>query len=591
MIRRRLSRLPESTNALLSVAAVIGRHFDLDLLARAAGVDDDAVLDLVEMALVSGLVVESEEVVGRFGFSHALVRETLYEGLSAIRRARVHARVGEGLECLPRPADDAAHAIDLAHHFWQAVPVLGAARALPHVLRGAGVAEALFDYHLAERLARAAIDMGGGFPARLVLGKALVGQRRGDEAEELLSSLGADSATDTERALVALTRAPNLIFNLGRPDDADAVLQEAHEDIGDASSREELTLLRAEFFMWTNKHGEALEIVGPFVDREDISDRGLLRAINAAVANMLVIGRIEECLAQCDRGLEVARQLVGELPFAEPWLTTVKCTALCDSGRITEGAILAEHQYQGALQARRYSAAASLAIPYVRGATFRGRMRTAQLRSAEVVPLLRKHEALAYLPFVLGYLAHAAVLLGDLAAADVAIAQAQEVGTMMMHRHVILRGQAWISAARGETSTAQALALEGAESAREVGTNTIEATLLHEAVRLGAAAAVMDRLAEVATSVDGRLIPTYAAHARAVVNEDGVALDTVAAAFAEMGAMLLAAEAAAEAAACHRRAGLAGPAEASLCRARALAALCEGAVSPALAALNQGSAR
>jgi DNA-binding SARP family transcriptional activator len=587
VIRRRLSRLPESTNALLSVGAIIGRHFDLDLLARAAGVDDDAILDLVEMALVSGLVVESGEVVGRFAFSHALIRETLYEGLSALRRARVHARVAEGLESLPRP-DDAAHAIDLAHHFSMAAPVLGTARALPPVLRGAEVAEALFDHGLAERMARAAIDMGGGFSARLVLGKALVGQRRGDAAEELLSQLGADADTDAERAQVALTRAPNLMFNLGRAGDADAVLHEVHDGIGDDSWREELTLLRAEFFMWTNKHGEALEIVTPFLSRKDIADRSLLRAINAAVANNISTGRLEDSLSQCDRGLVIARQLAGELPFAEPWLMTVKCTALYFSGRITEGAILAEHQYRAKLQARKYPAAASLAIPYVRGATYQGRMRTAQLRSAEVVPLLRKHDALAYLPFALGYLAHAAALLGDLATADAAIAEAQELESVRMHRHGILRAHAWIAAARGETATAQALALEGAESAREVGMHAIEATLLHEAVRLGAAAMVVGRLGEVAPSVDGRLISTFAAHARAVVDQEGAALDTVAAAFAEMGAMLLAAEAATEAVACHRRAGLPGRAGDSLCRARTLAAQCEGAVTPVLATLEEG---
>jgi DNA-binding SARP family transcriptional activator len=586
VIRRRVSRLPESTNALLSVGAVIGRHFDLDLLARAAGVDDDAVLDLVETALVSGLVVESGEVVGRFAFSHALVRETLYEGLSALRRARVHARVAEGLESLPRP-EDAAHVIDLAHHFSMAAPVLGTARTLPHVLRGAEVAEGLFDHGLAERLARAAIDMGGGFSARLVLGKALVGQLRGDAAEELLSQLAADAATDAERAQVALTRAPNLMFNLGRAGDADAVLHEVADGIGDDSWREELTLLRAEFFMWTNKHGEALEIVAPFLSRKDVADRSLLRAINAAVANTISTGRLDDTVSQCDRGLVIARQLAGELPFAEPWLMTVKCTALYFSGRITEGAILAEQHYQAALQARKYPAAASFAIPYVRGATYQGRMRTAQLRSAEVVPLLRKHDALAYLPFALGYLAHAAALLGDLATADAAIADAQKLESVRMHRHGILRAHAWIAAARGETATAQALALEGAESAREVGMHAIEATLLHEAVRLGAAATVVGRLGEVAPSVDGRLIPTFAAHARAVVDQDGAALDDVAAAFGEMGAMLLAAEAATEAAACHRHAGLPGRAGDSLRRARALAAQCEGAVTPTLATLEE----
>ena len=37
--------------------------------------DADAVLDPVEMALVSGLIMESEEVVGRFGFS-SMVEQT-----------------------------------------------------------------------------------------------------------------------------------------------------------------------------------------------------------------------------------------------------------------------------------------------------------------------------------------------------------------------------------------------------------------------------------------------------------------------------------------------------------------------------------
>jgi DNA-binding CsgD family transcriptional regulator len=63
---------------------------------------------------------------------------------------------------------------------------------------------------------------------------------------------------------------------------------------------------------------------------------------------------------------------------------------------------------------------------------------------------------------------------------------------------------------------------------------------------------------------------------------DGPALDRVAAAFEDLGAMLLAAEAATAAAAAHRAAGRRPRANASLERAAALAAACEGASSPAL---------
>ena len=42
--------------------------------------------------------------VGRYAFAHALVRATLYDGLSALRRARLHSRVGETI--LARHQDD-----------------------------------------------------------------------------------------------------------------------------------------------------------------------------------------------------------------------------------------------------------------------------------------------------------------------------------------------------------------------------------------------------------------------------------------------------------------------------------------------------
>ena len=71
-IRLRLTRLPEEGTALLGVAAVIGRDIDVEVLAASAGVDAELALDLVELALLLGVVVESAQSPGRFRFSHAL---------------------------------------------------------------------------------------------------------------------------------------------------------------------------------------------------------------------------------------------------------------------------------------------------------------------------------------------------------------------------------------------------------------------------------------------------------------------------------------------------------------------------------------
>ncbi|MGH3539661.1 MAG: hypothetical protein ACRDQJ_15465, partial [Pseudonocardiaceae bacterium] len=111
------------------------------------------------------------------------------------------------------------------------------------------------------------------------------------------------------------------------------------------------------------------------------------------------------------------------------------------------------------------------------------------------------------------------------------------------------------AAAKGEITAGIELALNAAEVARHRGHAGFEIIALHDVVRLGAPARAVRRLAELATVVEGRLAPLYAIHAGALAAGDGTRLDAVAAAFAELGYLLLAAEAATQAAAAHRGAG------------------------------------
>ena len=98
VISRRLQRLDADAIEWLRVAAVIGRDFDVSLLERVLGVEEDRFLAALDEALAAGLVVESPADPGHYSFSHTLIRETLYEGMSAPRRARLHRRVGTALE-------------------------------------------------------------------------------------------------------------------------------------------------------------------------------------------------------------------------------------------------------------------------------------------------------------------------------------------------------------------------------------------------------------------------------------------------------------------------------------------------------------
>jgi predicted ATPase len=87
VIGKRLSRLSESCNKILSVAAVIGRDFQLEVLQRVAGVADDELFAALEEARKMAVVEERTGVGARvsYRFAHAFFRRTLYEEIIAPR--------------------------------------------------------------------------------------------------------------------------------------------------------------------------------------------------------------------------------------------------------------------------------------------------------------------------------------------------------------------------------------------------------------------------------------------------------------------------------------------------------------------------
>jgi DNA-binding CsgD family transcriptional regulator len=105
----------------------------------------------------------------------------------------------------------------------------------------------------------------------------------------------------------------------------------------------------------------------------------------------------------------------------------------------------------------------------------------------------------------------------------------------------------------------------------------------HDAARYGAARTILVPLREAATHVDGTFAWCLIDHAAALATRDPVALDEVARRFETHCAMLLAAEAAAEAALAHTAGEHSRPARSSAGHAALLWAQCEGAVSPWLA--------
>jgi DNA-binding SARP family transcriptional activator/pimeloyl-ACP methyl ester carboxylesterase len=109
VIARRLERLSERSRSLLSVAAVIGREFEFELLRRTAGWEDEATAQGVEELVRRRLLTAVGE---RLDFTHQRIRDVTYGELPPWRRRRLHGHVAETIErvCADRLPD-----------FWEAL--------------------------------------------------------------------------------------------------------------------------------------------------------------------------------------------------------------------------------------------------------------------------------------------------------------------------------------------------------------------------------------------------------------------------------------------------------------------------------------
>ncbi len=158
VVNQRLSRLDARTRDLLELGAVAGTEFELDLLRHAAPRELEQ-LDALEPAVRSGMIEEVASLRLAYRFTHELVRRALYDGLSGLRRAELHLRVGEALEAVA-PSRDGRALTDLAHHFAAASPIGNRERAVDYSLLAAEAASTALAYDEAVAHLRTALRIG-----------------------------------------------------------------------------------------------------------------------------------------------------------------------------------------------------------------------------------------------------------------------------------------------------------------------------------------------------------------------------------------------------------------------------------------------
>lgn len=280
LLLRRLRRLGEDCSRLLAFAAVQGREFTIDVLERVAGVGAEEVAEQLEQAIAAQVIDESPGPVGRYTFAHALIRETIYEQLSRVRRAQLHRLIGEAIESASIDRRD-LYAGELARHFSAAGDAAKAYRY--HALAAAAAqqvyaTEPALEHYTAAIAAAAEILLEADREPELrvlLLGRGRIRFRTGDDA---------GATADLEAALGAARRSGDRIVEM-----------DALNELG-------ILQLRFDLGAAASYHEAALEIAGELGDAA--AQTNALDRLSVISSHLLELDR---GLALGERALELAR--------------------------------------------------------------------------------------------------------------------------------------------------------------------------------------------------------------------------------------------------------------------------------------------
>ena len=118
VVRRRLEQLSDHCNKTLTMAAVYGREFSLEVIEALSDADRaERVLDDLEEATDARIIAETPGSDLAYLFTHDLVREAVYDQVKTVRRKRMHAHIASVLERLYQGHEIEHHLAELARHF------------------------------------------------------------------------------------------------------------------------------------------------------------------------------------------------------------------------------------------------------------------------------------------------------------------------------------------------------------------------------------------------------------------------------------------------------------------------------------------
>jgi DNA-binding NarL/FixJ family response regulator len=375
-------------------------------------------------------------------------------------------------------------------------------------------------------------------------------------------------------------RIANLQWSMGDAEGANEVLELLRSKVTHPGLRLLVDGVASASLLFGNQLDEAVAHAERVLADPEASAAAIEWAVFGGALALALMGRGNEVAAVAERGRRVENKVDGMLryltAFGEVWALALAGEFDCADKRSADVVrISSAGQYLAWGMANVLIGTIELA---------RGRFLDAMSRMEQTVAALTSESAAAWSFPARLLLSQSYCALGRVEPGAKMVAELRT----RFGQHVALFGpqlriaESWLAAAEGNVSRAIELALDAAGLARESGQQAIEMLALHDAVRFGDQSC-LSRLVEVANATGGRLATALAAHAAAVADRNADAIYAAAQQLEQIGALLSAADAAAQAAVAYeaaagerRRAGEAGGS------ANRLAAACGGLRTPAL---------
>lgn len=160
-IRRRVSRLDRSAEAALGAAAVLGVSVSVTRLAALLDSSPAELAAVVDQLVDAGLVTHDGD---RLEFTHALVRDAVYETLTPARRRELHLSAAELMDAAF--VRTGVHTAERAHHLIQALPLVEVDSAAAAAVDASRSAASMLAYEDSVRWCDRALELVGPGSAR-----------------------------------------------------------------------------------------------------------------------------------------------------------------------------------------------------------------------------------------------------------------------------------------------------------------------------------------------------------------------------------------------------------------------------------------